>query len=600
MTILKPVRLFNDIIISKLSEGQIKKQKDSSTVFLIQHRLKCALAYHILGIYHSHGFFVRASVYTKSKNQVLYDLLTSIKPNNKKLCRTTETGFTCTNVPIVLSVIAHLLQEKVLVMDQKWIEIQKGIKPPPDIKAYRKSYKPLFQFVGDERMLSLDKVFNVLVFGMKNPTCRLEFRLVKEEKVIQLPDETHQSINDVIGDNSLSFYVKLLENSYKPMDEDNVDGLKNESSFLSNAIVTKLQLGATSQENHIETLKRFQRDLLSQATLVGANIEMILKSNDTNIEEGDESSTEEADKDPATIDSKYLKGGGVKMTGYRKVQKLPYPEATFAPIVENLQTKLQAMMLRLKNLAFDSGSFVSHQELWDSFLEIGKKTDNFKEKVTASTKLKPVAEETLPSLEGMSDDQLASMFEVEKGSQDNLAEKFKTFLDGLNKEDAEEANTQVPIVEEMTDEALEAWLKTKGEKFAERLRLILSPKTDNKKEADRDEDAISDVAPETPPPKNKKEKRTPKSSAATRKLLDDQHESSDDNSDDAPISQLLKKPIPKKGRAKKPEASKEDERGDDSSEKPRRKRRKVTTPETPSRTSPERVARNTPAEKFKP
>jgi hypothetical protein len=126
MTILKPVRLLKDMVISKLPPAEIKLQKHASLVFLHQHRLRCALCYYILKIYHTHGFFVRAPTYTQKKNTLLYDILKTAKGANK-LCRRTETGSTRTNVPIVLSVIGHLLREDVLTMDQGWIENQRTL-----------------------------------------------------------------------------------------------------------------------------------------------------------------------------------------------------------------------------------------------------------------------------------------------------------------------------------------------------------------------------------------------------------------------------------------------------------------------------------------
>jgi hypothetical protein len=132
----------------------------------------------------------------------------------------------------------------------------------------------------------------------------------------------------VIGDNEISFYLKLLENSLKTMDEtndqDNEVALRIESSFFFTATVTKMKLGAKAQAN-VETLQRIQRDLLSKATLVGANIEMIRKSYDKSTDDDEESSSEEADKEPVALDAKYLKGGNVKIAGSKTSTKLAYP-----------------------------------------------------------------------------------------------------------------------------------------------------------------------------------------------------------------------------------------------------------------------------------
>ncbi len=568
MTILKPVRLLKDMAISKLPPAEIKLQKHASLVFLHQHRLRCALCYYILKIYHTHGFFVRAPTYTQKKNTLLYDILKTAKGANK-LCRRTETGSTRTNVPIVLSVIGHLLREDVLTMDQGWIENQRTLnilkKPGP----YRNWYKPMFTFAGDKRSLTLDQVFNILVFGMSNPTCKLEHRSVKEEKWSRLSDASYKKICEVIGDNEIGFYLKLIENSLKSIDVINVQNkevtLRMESSFFTTATVTKMKLGADAQAN-IESLQRVQRDLLSKATLAGANIEMIRKSYDVNTGDDELSSSEEADKDPVALDAKYLKGGNVRIAGSKTSTKLAYPEAAFTPIVEQLQTKLQAMMIQLKGAAFDTSSFVSHKVLWESLLEVEMNSENYNDIVSTSKKLETVPEVTLPKLEEMNDDQLVSMFGLAEGSQENLAGKIKTFLAGLNNEEAEEANAGDPNFEEMTDDDLESWLASKGDKFADRLRLFYGPKTGADHEQDPFQSEFATPQKSTRTQETRRSASTKKAKEKARRDMDESHKSSGDEDPVAPLKATNKrksKAVVKKSGPAKPKASEESDSDED-------------------------------------
>jgi hypothetical protein len=251
---------------------------------------------------------------------------------------------------------------------------------------------------------------------------------------------------------------------------------------------------------------------------------------------------------------------------------------------------------------------------------------------------------TLPKLEEMNDDQLVSMFGLAEGSQENLAGKIKTFLAGLNNEEAEEANSGDPNFEEMTDDDLESWLANKGDKFADRLRLFYGPKTGadhepaglNNKEAEeantRDPnfeemthddleswlaskgDKFADrlrlfYGPKTgadhepdpfqsefsTPPKFTKtpetRKSTKKEKEKARRQLDDSHKSSGDEDPVAPKATKKRKTKSgeKKSGAAKPKASEEgdsrDHDTDASDEEPLKQKK-------PRRQSPDRQAKN--------
>jgi hypothetical protein len=146
-----------------------------------------------------------------------------------------------------------------------------------------------------------------------------------------------------------------------------------------------------------------------------------------------------------------------------------------------------------------------------------------------------------PNFEEMTDDDLESWL-ASKG--DKFADRLRLFYGpktgadhepaGLNNKEAEEANTRDPNFEEMTHDDLESWLASKGDKFADRLRLFYGPKTGADHEQDPFQSAFATPPKFTRTPETRKSTKKEKEKA--RRQLDESHKSS---GDEDPVAQSI-------------------------------------------------------------
>lgn len=386
MTILKPALLLQETAFGLIPTSAAASFKHASVQSFHKRRLYCSFCCHILQIYQAHGFYVNPSASVEAKNVQLYNWLRSkdLKRGKfKKLIRKTDSGFGVTNVPIVLALIATLMEKGVLTMEMKWVKYQTQSKlllvkmKPEDGNGYlpyRKWYMPKFQFSGQgPKVFSLLDVFDLLVFGTLNTD------IGQDRKFPPLKDSVHAKIAEIESKLSVDEFVKMIW----PTDDKKGGKEKDKDErFLSTPELHGVNVKEIYPENTVKELEGLQNNLLCRATLVGINIEMILHANPNAGE------TEMAGIPSSQVFSqKYLKGGEEKIpskddSGKKKSVRIRFPIEAVDPIQKRLKSELNRMVGTVATMAFKENN-VEYKDLWRSLNKM--KTEEVSQRTTIQT-----------------------------------------------------------------------------------------------------------------------------------------------------------------------------------------------------------------------
>jgi hypothetical protein len=351
--------MFSSIAFSLANTNSLK---NASLLELAGLRLKSSLAYHILTIYQTHGFYVKPPQTMVQNNEFLYDWLRSDLSKNKKLSRLTQRGTTMTNIPIVLCLIVHLIKKKVIQITSSWAENTSRVMfRTKEWSPYRVWYKLMFSFDNfkSNTGYSLLHVFNILVFGRVHTSpINMEGDKPKEEG---LSESVSRSILDSEEDESVESLLKLLEQV-----EDQSETKKPGENFLNSALVKKT-FDSGDDEKTLNELTLLQHKLVSNAALVGINIAMIRESG-RNIQVDDEDMSS-----PIIFDSKYLKGATASKKGKsgRKSPTVQYPSEALAPLTTFLNSEVTRLTSSLGDFAFRMALSPDYDKLWDYLNKVG-------------------------------------------------------------------------------------------------------------------------------------------------------------------------------------------------------------------------------------
>lgn len=371
-TILKPAKMLRDVNWCYTPEPEKKKFDSASTTGLHKHRLFCSYASHILLIYQSHGFYVKAPLQTKAKNEILYNWLRKDLGKNRKLSRATTRGHTTTNIPIVLCLIAYLVNNKVLTVSHSWAVNQKTRNVLNRIRdqhgnfqPYRKWYSPKFKFKGDTREFTLINVFNILVFGTTET-------FPNRKNGESLKDDVYQTISNAESKvKNVDALISELEETYEVKA---ASASKQDTRFINSADVKSLKLSGMPLPD-MKAMLGYGKKLLAHAALVGVNTEMFRKCNQDNLERG--SLEGEEIEEVQKYDTMYLKGGtkGGKKSATeepkkkRKAETVEFPVYVCEGIVNHLEKEMRMLMKRLQR-NFLSKSFLSYEETWRDLVDM--------------------------------------------------------------------------------------------------------------------------------------------------------------------------------------------------------------------------------------
>lgn len=208
-------------------------------------------------------------------------------PKKSRLRRTTKDGFTMTNIPIALGVIIELIKKGVVISDEAWITDNPDDPKNPNkgkkkgtyetnskikLTAWRISYMPRLRFKEDPKKTeySLYGIFNILVFGMKDPFVG---RDGKEKPVEPIDSKVYQNILDVFanGQYSVNYFLDLIDGVKAKKVQTPTDWLPKDS-------VKRCHIDNDDLPSAIKRMRTIQKEFLTRASLLEISIEMMNSS----------------------------------------------------------------------------------------------------------------------------------------------------------------------------------------------------------------------------------------------------------------------------------------------------------------------------------